>query len=169
VRHRGGLRLRGDDAAYGEAVGPCIGVSRQSLEGEFYDVGPAHALSGAGGEIPASGRPARRFNPAPLIRSILEGGDEFPMNFYSPARLLAFIHERRRTGVFGSSYAGCWIERPSEARGWILRAWKPRSYAPLHTSTCWGSNRYPRSWMKKGSARDEAVQSTLGRGLMRSS
>ncbi len=32
MRHRGGLRLRGDDAAHGEAVGPCVGVSRQSLE-----------------------------------------------------------------------------------------------------------------------------------------
>ena len=35
VRHRGGLRLRGDDAADGEAVGPCVGVSRKSL----YEVG----------------------------------------------------------------------------------------------------------------------------------
>src|SRR5918995_1160066 len=32
VYHRGVVRLRGDDAAYGEAVGPCVGVSRQSLE-----------------------------------------------------------------------------------------------------------------------------------------
>ena len=31
VRQRGGLCLRGDDAADGEAVGPCVGVSRQSL------------------------------------------------------------------------------------------------------------------------------------------
>ena len=31
VRHWGGVRLRGDDAAHGEAVGPCVGVSRQSL------------------------------------------------------------------------------------------------------------------------------------------
>jgi hypothetical protein len=31
VRHRGGLRLRGDDAAYGEAFGPRVGISRQSL------------------------------------------------------------------------------------------------------------------------------------------
>jgi len=35
VRHRGGLRLRGDDAADGAAVGRCVGVSRQSL----YEVG----------------------------------------------------------------------------------------------------------------------------------
>jgi hypothetical protein len=28
-----------------------------------------------------------------LLPSIEAGGDEFPMNFYSPARLLAFIHE----------------------------------------------------------------------------
>jgi transposase len=35
VRNRGGLCLRGDDAADGEAIGPCVGVSRQSLEGEF--------------------------------------------------------------------------------------------------------------------------------------
>ena len=28
--HRGGLRLRGDDAAYGEAFGPRVGVSVQS-------------------------------------------------------------------------------------------------------------------------------------------
>jgi hypothetical protein len=41
-------------------------------------------------------------NPAPLIRSILEGGDEFPMNFYSPARLLALIHQRRGRGVLRS-------------------------------------------------------------------
>jgi putative transposase len=31
VRHRGGLRLRGDDPADGEEVGPCLRVSRQSL------------------------------------------------------------------------------------------------------------------------------------------
>ena len=31
VRNRGGLCLRGDDAADGEAIGPCLGVSRQSL------------------------------------------------------------------------------------------------------------------------------------------
>src|SRR5829696_1774517 len=31
VRNWGGLCLRGDDAADGEAVGPCVGVSRQSL------------------------------------------------------------------------------------------------------------------------------------------
>ncbi len=30
--HRGGLCLRGDDTADGEAVGSCVGVSRQSLE-----------------------------------------------------------------------------------------------------------------------------------------
>jgi hypothetical protein len=35
VRHREGLRLRSDDAADGEEVGPCVGVSRQSL----YEVG----------------------------------------------------------------------------------------------------------------------------------
>ncbi len=29
--HRRGLRLRSDDAAHGEAVGPCVGISRQSL------------------------------------------------------------------------------------------------------------------------------------------
>jgi hypothetical protein len=32
VRHRRGLHLRGDDEAHGEATGPCVGVSRQSLE-----------------------------------------------------------------------------------------------------------------------------------------
>jgi hypothetical protein len=31
VRYWGGLCLRGDDADHGEAVGPCVGVSRQSL------------------------------------------------------------------------------------------------------------------------------------------
>jgi hypothetical protein len=31
MRHRGGIRLRGDDAAHGEEVGPCVGLSRQSL------------------------------------------------------------------------------------------------------------------------------------------
>ncbi len=31
--NRGGVRLCGDDAADGEAVGPWLGVSRQSLEG----------------------------------------------------------------------------------------------------------------------------------------
>src|SRR5215211_8040168 len=38
MRHRGGFRLRGDDAAYGETVGPCVRVSRQSLEGAFSEV-----------------------------------------------------------------------------------------------------------------------------------
>src|SRR5829696_3950755 len=38
VCHRRGIRLRGDDAAYGEEVGPCVGISRQSLEGEFSEV-----------------------------------------------------------------------------------------------------------------------------------
>jgi hypothetical protein len=38
MRHRGGLRLRGDHAADSEALGPCAGVSRQSLEEEFYEV-----------------------------------------------------------------------------------------------------------------------------------
>jgi putative transposase len=33
VRHRRGLCLCGDDAAHGEEVGPCVRVSRQSLEG----------------------------------------------------------------------------------------------------------------------------------------
>src|SRR5215211_1245116 len=36
MRHRGGFRLRGDDAAYGETVGPCVRVSRQSLERVMY-------------------------------------------------------------------------------------------------------------------------------------
>ena len=35
VRHWGGVRLRGDDTAHGEAVGPCVGVSRQSREEVF--------------------------------------------------------------------------------------------------------------------------------------
>ena len=35
MRHRGGIRLRSHDAADGEAFGPCVGVSRQSL----YEVG----------------------------------------------------------------------------------------------------------------------------------
>jgi hypothetical protein len=30
-RHRRGFRLRGDEAAHGEAIDPCVGVSRQSL------------------------------------------------------------------------------------------------------------------------------------------
>jgi transposase len=30
-RHRRGVCLRGDDAANGEALGPCVGLSRQSL------------------------------------------------------------------------------------------------------------------------------------------
>jgi hypothetical protein len=38
MRHRGGIRLRGDDAAHGEKVGSCVGVSRQSLEEEFSEV-----------------------------------------------------------------------------------------------------------------------------------
>src|SRR5918998_468887 len=38
VRNRRGLRLRGDDPAYGEEVGPCVRVSRQSLEEEFSEV-----------------------------------------------------------------------------------------------------------------------------------
>jgi hypothetical protein len=38
VRNRRGIRLRGDDAPDGEAVGPCVGVSRQSLEQEFSEV-----------------------------------------------------------------------------------------------------------------------------------
>jgi putative transposase len=33
-----GLRLRRDDEAHGEAFGPCVGVSRQSLEGKFSEV-----------------------------------------------------------------------------------------------------------------------------------
>jgi hypothetical protein len=37
-RYRGGLRLRGDDTADGETYSPCIGVSRQSLEGLFSEV-----------------------------------------------------------------------------------------------------------------------------------
>ena len=32
VRNRRSLRLRGDDAADGKTFGPCVGVSRQSLE-----------------------------------------------------------------------------------------------------------------------------------------
>jgi hypothetical protein len=31
IRHRGGLCLRGDEPPHGEAFGPCVGVSRQSL------------------------------------------------------------------------------------------------------------------------------------------
>jgi hypothetical protein len=31
MRHRGGIRLRGDEPPHGEAFGPCVGVSRQSL------------------------------------------------------------------------------------------------------------------------------------------
>jgi hypothetical protein len=31
MRHRGGLYLRGDEPPHGEAFGPCVGVSRQSL------------------------------------------------------------------------------------------------------------------------------------------
>jgi hypothetical protein len=31
TRHRGGLCLCGDDSPHGEAFGPCVGVSRQSL------------------------------------------------------------------------------------------------------------------------------------------
>jgi hypothetical protein len=31
VRNRRGLPLRGDDAAYSQAVGPCVRTSRQSL------------------------------------------------------------------------------------------------------------------------------------------
>jgi hypothetical protein len=42
-------------------------------------------------------------NPAPLIRSILESGDEFPMNFYSPALLHALVHERRGSGILRTS------------------------------------------------------------------
>src|SRR5215212_9935027 len=38
MRYRGGLRLRCDDEADGEEVGPCIRLSRQSLEGVFYEV-----------------------------------------------------------------------------------------------------------------------------------
>jgi putative transposase len=38
VRHRGSLRLCGDDEAYGEEVGPCVGVSRQSLKRGFSEV-----------------------------------------------------------------------------------------------------------------------------------
>src|SRR5829696_9437260 len=38
VRNRGGLCLRGDDAADGEAIGPCVRLSRQSLEGVFSEV-----------------------------------------------------------------------------------------------------------------------------------
>ena len=44
VRHRRGIRLRGDDAAYAEAVGTCVGVSRQSLEQEFSEVRAAPIL-----------------------------------------------------------------------------------------------------------------------------
>jgi hypothetical protein len=32
MRHRRVLCLGGDDAAHGEAIGSCVGVSRQSLE-----------------------------------------------------------------------------------------------------------------------------------------
>src|SRR5215218_10934900 len=35
VRNRGSVRLRCDDQADGKAIGPCVGVSRQSLEGVF--------------------------------------------------------------------------------------------------------------------------------------
>ena len=35
MRHCGGLCLRGDDAPDGEEISPCVGVSRQSLEGFF--------------------------------------------------------------------------------------------------------------------------------------
>jgi hypothetical protein len=38
VRERGGVRLRGDDTADGEAVGPCLKLSRQFLEEEFSEV-----------------------------------------------------------------------------------------------------------------------------------
>jgi hypothetical protein len=40
VRYRGGVCLRSDEEAYGEAFGPCVGVSRQSLEGIFSEVRP---------------------------------------------------------------------------------------------------------------------------------
>src|SRR5215211_2856044 len=39
MRHRGGFRLRGDDAAYGETVGPCVRVSRQSLRDRMKSLG----------------------------------------------------------------------------------------------------------------------------------
>ena len=42
MRHRGGLRLCSHDAADGEAFSPCVGVSRQSLEGEFSEVRLQH-------------------------------------------------------------------------------------------------------------------------------
>src|SRR5215217_5319929 len=35
MRYCGGLCLRGDDAPDGEEISPCVGVSRQSLEGSF--------------------------------------------------------------------------------------------------------------------------------------
>jgi hypothetical protein len=38
VRNRRGICLRGDDAAHGEAVGSCVGVSRQSQKEHFSDV-----------------------------------------------------------------------------------------------------------------------------------
>src|SRR5215211_423780 len=39
MRHRGGFRLRGDDADYGEKVGPCVRVSRQSLRDRMKSLG----------------------------------------------------------------------------------------------------------------------------------
>ena len=39
VSHRGVVRLRGDDAADGEAVGPHVGVSKQPREEVFLETG----------------------------------------------------------------------------------------------------------------------------------
>ncbi len=114
MRDRGVLCLGGDDAAYGEAVGPCVGLSRQSLEEEFSEV-----------ELPLYGvlrtspyRSSRKF----VRRAVVAEG---PKTVWEPTTIANWYGSEQRTVEVASATA-VWYSTglPTVPVRWVLKILK---------------------------------------------
>jgi len=87
--HRRGLCLRGDDEAHGEASGLRLGISRQSLEGEFSELRSSPGYPHRRGKM--LGKPAEHpiMNPTPNDPTGRRGGHQSPAPWAATPRRCA--------------------------------------------------------------------------------
>src|SRR5215208_2464374 len=123
MRYCGGLCLRGDDAPDGEEISPCVGVSRQSLEGSFSET-HIHTLANLYG----SGAYESILRSGTILSPGGEGGPTLPSGFLCHDDACGFLTPL----ILGNRTSGIWRSRKHGAFMVATEARKERTNESRH-------------------------------------